>query len=399
MAQRMESAAPPGGVMLSASTARLVEHAAVLGEPELVRIKGRDEPVTAHRLLGVAAERESTGRSQPTLVGRDVELHTITGMLDRSVSGHGCVIGVAGPAGIGKSRLVGETVALAKSRGVEVFSAFCESHTREIPFHVAARLLRDAAGITDLDDEAARARVHAQVPDADPEDVVLLYGLLGIRDPDVALPNVDPDARRRRLSALINSVSLARTQPALYVIEDAHWIDEVSESMFADFLTVIPQTHSVVLITYRPEYEGALTRIHGAHTIALAPLSDSESSALVTTLLGPDSSVGLLGETIVARAAGNPFFAQEMVRDLAERGVLRGRSGSYVCHTDVAEVSVPATLQAAIAARIDRLDGKAKRALSAAAVIELRFVGLLVTAFDQTVGDAHIVEDGSGTVG
>ncbi len=121
MAQRMESVAPPGGVMLSVSTARLAECAAVLGEPELVSIKESDEPVTAHRLLGVGAERESTGRSQPTLVGRDVELHTITGMLDRSVSGHGCVIGVAGPAGIGKSRLVRETVALAKSRGVEVF--------------------------------------------------------------------------------------------------------------------------------------------------------------------------------------------------------------------------------------------------------------------------------------
>ena len=161
----MESVAPPAGVMLSESTARLVDHAAVLGEPEPVTIKGSDEPVTAHRLLGVAAERERTGSTQPTLVGRDVELHAIAGMLDRSVSGHGCVIGVAGPAGIGKSRLVGETVALAKSRGVEVFSAFCESHTREIPFHVAARLLRDAAGITDLDDEAARARVRALLAD------------------------------------------------------------------------------------------------------------------------------------------------------------------------------------------------------------------------------------------
>ena len=83
---------------------------------------------------------------------------------------------------------------------MEVFSTFCESHTRDVPFHVAARLLRDAAGITDLDEEAARAQVRAQVPDADPEDVVLLYDLLGIRDPDVALPNIDPDARRRRLT-------------------------------------------------------------------------------------------------------------------------------------------------------------------------------------------------------
>ena len=135
-------------------------------------------------------------------MGRELDVTTITGLLDRSMSGRGCVVGVAGPAGIGKTRLAGEAVALAKSRGVEVFSAFCESHASEIPFHVAARLLRDAAGITDLDDEAARARVHAQVPDADPEDVVLLYDLLGIRDPDVALPNIDPDARRRRLSAL-----------------------------------------------------------------------------------------------------------------------------------------------------------------------------------------------------
>ena len=106
MAQRMESVAPPGGVMLSESTARLVEHAAVLGEPELVSIKGSDEPVTAHRLLGVAVDHESTDRSQSTLVGRDVEIPTVDGMLDRSVGGQGCVIGVAGPPGIGKSRLV-----------------------------------------------------------------------------------------------------------------------------------------------------------------------------------------------------------------------------------------------------------------------------------------------------
>ena len=380
MAQRMESVAPPGGVMLSDSTARLVEHAAVLGEPERVTIKGSDEPVTAHRLLGVAVDHESTSSAQPTLVGRDVERHTISGMLDRSVSGQGCVIGVAGPAGIGKSRLVGETVALAKSRGVEVFSAFCESHTCEIPFHVVARLLRAVGGVTDLDDEAARARVRARVPDADAEDVVLLYDLLGIRDPDVALPDIDPDARRRRLSALINSVSLARTAPAVYIIEDAHWIDRVSESMLADLLKVIPQTPSLVLITYRPEYEGALTRIHGAQTIALAPLSDSESSALLDELLGTDPSVAAVRALIAGRAAGNPFFAQEIVRELAEGGMLQGDRGAYGCGTNVAEVTVPASLQATIAARIDRLEPRAKRTLNGAAVIGSRFGSDLLTA-------------------
>ena len=163
---------------------------------------------------------------------------------------------------------------------------------------------------------------------------MLLDDLLGTADPDVSLPTIDPDARRRRLTALINAASLARTTPALYIIEDAHWIDAVSESMLADFLTIVPQTLSVVLITYRPEYEGAMTRVHGAQTIALAPLGDSETAALLSELLGPDPSVGGLGETVVARVGGNPFFAEEIVRDLTERGVLRGQRGlMYVRQT------------------------------------------------------------------
>ena len=174
--------------------------------------------------------------------------------------------------------------------------------------------------------------------------MLLFDDLLGIADPDVALPKIDPDARRRRLTALVNAASLARETPAVYVIEDAHWIDEVSESMLADFLTVIPQTPSLVLLTYRPEYEGALTRVHGAQTIALAPLSDSETAALITELLGADPSVRALGQTIADRAAGNPFFAEEIVRDLAERGVLQGQPGAYMSTAEVAEVSVPATL-------------------------------------------------------
>ena len=88
------------------------------------------------------------------------------------------------------------------------------------------------------------------------------------------------------MTALVNATTLARTEPALFIIEDAHWIDAVSESMLADFLTVIPRTPSMVLITFRPEYEGALTRAHGAQTIALAPLGDSDTAALLGELLG-----------------------------------------------------------------------------------------------------------------
>jgi class 3 adenylate cyclase len=373
MAQRMESVAPPGGVMLSASTARLVEGAATLGDAELVQIKGADTPVPARLLLSVSDRDRSVAASQSALVGRRWEMSAVEGLLDRAVDSHGAVVTVVGSPGIGKSRLVREVAAMAAGRKVEVFSAYCESHATDIAFHVVARLLRAATGVSDLEGQAARDRVRSRVPDADPEDLLLFDDLLGIADPEVALPAIDPDARRRRLTALVNAASLARHVPAVYVIEDAHWIDEVSESMLAEFFTVIPQTPSLVLVTYRPEYRGALSRVAGAQTIALAPLSDSETASLVSELLGRDRSVGALGQKIAEQAAGNPFFAEEIVRDLAERGVLRGNRSAYESTADAAEVSVPATLQATIAARIDRLDPAAKRTLCAAAVIGSRF--------------------------
>src|SRR6202007_821902 len=150
-------------------------------------------------------------------------------------------------------------------------------------------------------------------------------------------------------------------------------VDEVSESMLAELLTVIAETPSLVLVTYRPEYRGALSQVAGAQTIALAPLSDPETAALVSELIGLDPSVGGVITMVTEKAAGNPFFAEEIVRDLAERGVLRGNRSAYELIADVGEVSVPPTLQATIAARIDRLAPAAKRTLSAAAVIGSKF--------------------------
>jgi class 3 adenylate cyclase len=391
-AHRMESVAPPGGVMLSAATARLVEHTVMLAEPEWVHIKGADDPVRAQRLVSIDPRDALVRRTEASLVGRRWEMAALDAMLERAIGRRGGVVNVVGPPGIGKSRLARESAALAAGRGAEVFWGFCESHARDIPFHSVTRLLRASSDVADLDGQAARAKVREQIPGADPQDVLLLDDLLGIADPNVPLPQTDSDVRRRRLTALINTKALARSKPALFIIEDAHWIDAVSESMLTDFLAVIPRTASMVLITSRPEYEGTLTRMPGSQTIALAPLGDSDTTALTCELLGTEPSVGELAAVIAERAAGNPFFVEEMVRELVQRGVLTGERGGYTCRADVADVTVPATVAAAIDARIDRLSAPARRTLNAASVIGARFgVDLLCAlgidaVFDELLG-------------
>ncbi|KUI46756.1 cyclase [Mycobacterium sp. GA-1199] len=381
MAQRMESVAPPGGVMVSESTARLVENTMVLADPEYVHIKGSEESVPARRLLAISPRNGVLGRPEASLVGRRWEMAALEAMVERAIGGRGRVVAVVGTPGIGKSRVAREVAASSARRGLAVLWVFCESHTSDVPFHVVARLLRAGTGVADLDDvDAARNRAHTQFAGADPQDLLLLDDLLGIADPDAPLPAIDPDARRRRLTALINTASLARTEPTLLILEDVHWIDEVSESMIAELLAVIPRTPSVVLITARPEYDGALTHVHGAQTIALGSLDYSDTATLLNELLGPDPTVADLVPIITARADGNPFFAEEMVRELAQRGALTGQHGHYACRADVAEVAVPATVQAAIEARIDRLTAKAKETLHAASVIGARFDAELLDA-------------------
>jgi adenylate cyclase len=316
----------------------------------------------------------------------------MTAILDEAISGAGCVVDIVGAPGIGKSRLVRESAAIAAGRGVAVFRTFCESHSRDIPFRVVARLLSEGLGVSNLADQTARAAIRTQVPDADPEDLLLLDDVLGIRETSVALPDIAPDARRRRVTALVNAISLARQTPGVYVVEDAHWIDEVSESMLADFLAVTPQTPSLVLITYRPEYHGALSRVSGAQTIALRPLTDAQTAALTAELVGADPSISGLAALIGARATGNPFFVEEIVRDLAERGMLAGEPGAYVLHGDITEVDVPATLQATIGARIDRLGHTAKHTLNAAAVIGSRFDADLLTSIFDSAELAPLIE-------
>ena len=378
LAQRMESVAVPGGVMLSTSTARLVEDQAVLGEPQLVQIKGAAAPVPARPLLGVDSEHHTIAKGESRLVGRVPEMDSVGAALRRAVDGSGGVLAVVGPPGIGKSRLVRESERLAKDAGAEVFYTYCESHTRDISFHVIARTLRAAMEVAGLPADQARARLRSRLADRDECDIALLDELLGIQDGETPTTNISPDARRKRLVELLNSTAVARQRPSVYVVEDVHWIDSVSEALFADLAAALPHTRSLMVVTYRPEYQGVLSHLAESKTIVLAPLDHSQSTELTMALLGTDPSVDDLAKLVADRAAGVPFFAEEIVRDLAERGVLEGARGAYTCTAAVEDIRVPATLQAAIAARVDRLGDAVKQTLHAAAVIGTRFTVDLV---------------------
>ena len=389
MAQRMESVAPPGGVLLSESTARLVEDRVVLGEREIVHIKGVDAGVPARRLLSADPEHRQKARHESRLVGRESEKHAIAELVDRAARGEGTVITVTGRPGVGKTRLVRESVRTARAHGFEVFVTYCESHTRDVPFHVISRLLRAVFGIVGLTDEEARVRVRGQIPEADAEDLRLLNDQLGICDS--GCPDLSPDARRRRLVGLLNTVARARPAPAIYIVDDAQWIDGVSEALVADFAAAVPGMRATLLVVHRPQYSGSLSRIPGAHRFTLAPLSDSLTAELIEGLLGEHPSARALLPVIADRAAGLPFAAEEIVRDLAERGELEGERGAYVCVREVRDIRVPASLQAIIGARIDRLGARAKRRLHAAAVIGAQFdTELLGAVLDSTPDSADM---------
>ena len=203
MAQRMESAASPGGVMLSESTARLVEDQVTLGDQKLVRIKNAEEPISARPLRAVDGEGHRAARSECRLVGRAFERDALGDAISRALNGGGGAVAVAGPPGIGKSRLVRESSDFAKSLGAEVLQIYCESDTREVASHVIARAVRSAENVGGLSADEARTQIRGRLADRDERDLLLLYDLLGIRDVSVAVPDLSPDARRRRIVEIL----------------------------------------------------------------------------------------------------------------------------------------------------------------------------------------------------
>ena len=372
MAQRMESCAEAGTVLCSESTARLAGSAVGLAPAEFVSVKGEAEPVLARRLVSISAERPIIGRDEGPLLGRTAELNSLLAAFGTE---KGCMVEIVGAPGLGKSRLIREFIARAGEHGADVVIARCDAHTVDVPLWALSRMLRAMFEIRGVGDREARIQVLERIPRAlaeNPDDVGILYELLGIAEEDAEPVEMNLDARRRRLvETMIKAVEL-RPRRTLFVLEDLHWIDAGSDATFAEFASTISATESMLVVSYRPEYSGALRNLSDT-VVTLEPLDGRVTVEIVAGLLGTDPSMLGVAELIADAGAGNPFFVEEIVRDLAGRAVLVGSRGAYRLVGELHQITVPPTVQAVVAARIDRLSPKGKEALNAAAVIGNRF--------------------------
>jgi predicted ATPase len=319
------------------------------------------------------------GRGLSRFVGREAELRELGDALTRASAGDGQVVGVVAGPGLGKSRLVTEFIQDLRKQGVEVHEAHCQAHARTLPLVPALEMLRSYFGVTeDLNPQAARERIQARIVQVEPRlsaELPLIFEFLAVPDPDRPLGTIDPEARRRWLLELIRGLARAPTRErvVVHVIEDAHWIDQASDEFLAALAEATARARTLVVVTFRPEYAAGWMRRSWYRPLPLSPLSAAVVAGLLGELLGPDPSLDGPAELIAERTGGNPFFLEEVVRDLAESGTLAGERGAYRLAGEVAQVAIPETVQSVLAARIDRLGGGAKDLLGAASVIGREF--------------------------
>ena len=379
LAKRVEALAEPGQVYLTDQTAALVRGYVDLRDVGSFDVKGVSHPVAVSELVGRGSLRTpievAAARGFSPFVGRDSEMAALESALARTQAGQGAVVGVMAEPGVGKSRLAHEFSERCRSRGLAVWKANALAHARAVPFLMALELLRDVFGIEERDDdETARRKVIDRLFDLDPSfqnDLPLLLEFLGIPDPSRPAGVADPEARQRQLFATVKHILGAQGEraPCVVVVEDLHWLDGASAALLENLIEGASGIRLLVLVNYRPEYRAAWAAMQHCREIALQPLGSEATQQLLVELLGADPSLDGLDEVILERTSGNPFFIEEVVRSLAEAGILEGIHGSYRLARTLDEVRIPDTVRAVLEARIDRLQPAEKELLQLASVI------------------------------
>jgi class 3 adenylate cyclase/tetratricopeptide (TPR) repeat protein len=379
LAQRMEALAEPGSAYLTERTAALAAGFLDLDDLGEFEIKGASRPVQVFQLAGVGAARSRLDlpreRGFSRFVGRDEEMTTLEEALSHAGAGEGAVVGIRAEAGVGKSRLTYEFAERCRERGIEVFEAQAQSHGQSIPFMPVLQMLRAYFGIADGDAERiVREKIAGRALLLDPDfadDLPLIFDFLGVPDPDRPLAQMSPEARARALGRVVCRLinAPARRHTVVLVVEDLHWMDEGSRTMLDEMINSVAGTHTLGVLNFRPEFSldwGASPIYRG---ISLGPLEQTDTREMLRDLAGDDPSLDGLEEPIHERTGGNPFFVEEIVRELVEAGHFEGERGAYRLVRPVEEAGVPATVQAVLAARIDRLRPAEKQLLQVTSVV------------------------------
>jgi class 3 adenylate cyclase/tetratricopeptide (TPR) repeat protein len=398
LAARLEQVASPGAIVLTAATLRLVEGLVRVKAWGPMPIKGLAEPVEVWELLGARGMRRrlQTARALglTRFVGRQTELTILKAALAQAGAGHGQVVAGVGEAGVGKSRLVDECVQDADTQGWLVLDSAAVSYGQATPYFPVLDLLRRYCHLEEGEDtRTIQTKVTEQVLALDTTLQDTLPALLALLD---ALPEdspfwqLDAPQRRQHTFAALKRLLLreSQRQPVLLVVEDLHWLDTETQALLESLVESLPTARLLLLVNYRPDYRHGWGSKTYYMQLRLDPLPPASADAFLRALLGDDPSLSPLTPLLIQRTEGNPFFLEESVRTLVETGALVGEPEAYRMAHALPTMQMPATVQAVLAARIDRLPPEEKRLLQTAAVIGMEVPLLLLQAVGELPEEA-----------
>jgi class 3 adenylate cyclase len=379
LAGRMEQMAKPGSTLVTGDTLKLAEGFVQVRPLGAVTVKGLETPTPVYELTGVIPARSrlqaSAARGLTRFVGRSGELQQLAQALERTAAGHGQTVAIVGEAGVGKSRLVWEFTRSHRTQGWLVLESGSVSYGKATPYLPVIELLKAYCRIQERDDpREIRERVAGKLLMLDRALEPLLTPLLALLDVpvlDAAWDALDPPQRRQRTLEAVRRLLLreSQVQPLLVIFEDLHWIDAETQALLDSLVERLPTARLLLLVNYRPEYQHGWGGKTYYTQVRIDPLPPEGAAELLTALLGQDRTLEPLKRVLIERTEGNPFFLEESVRTLVEMKALVGERGAYRVTKAPERLDIPATAQAILAARIDRLPPEDKRLLQAAAVI------------------------------
>jgi tetratricopeptide (TPR) repeat protein len=371
LAARLQQSAPPGVILVSQATGRLVQDQVYLEALAPLQVKGQEAPVTAYKLLGHRPRRSPGARlGERTLsrfAGRERELAVLHEVLAQVEGGQGQVVGIVAEAGVGKSRFLYEFRQSLTGKRLTYLAGSCLSYGQAIPYLPLLDILRHNCGITEADSPetiTARVRLGLQEVGLEPEaGTPYLLHLLGVQAGTEDLAVLSPETIKTRTFDTLRQMSLrgSRQRPLLLEVEDLHWIDKTSEDYLMSLVESLVGAPILLLGTYRPGYRPPWVEKSYAMQVALRPLGPRDGLVVVRSVAPRERLSDHLTQVILAKAEGNPFFLEELTRAVVEQGELQ------------AEVAVPDTIQGVLMARIDRLPDAAKRLLQTASVLGREF--------------------------